>query len=398
MPVRFEILVKDETGEATLPYALVKLTYNTLDGTSKTEQSAQVTADIHGVAVIELDTGGKTIRWKLTCQDTRYFCSVTTIEEGTAVEGSSRHITMHSDSFIAVFDVRFPDRIVASFLRAIDAAQKFGLAGGDVLLFRNHVVNHHEYDTNQIYGGLIGRKVTASYQKLVAPQAKYDQVYTPFVLYRTPEARQRYVLDETTKLAEGLAKNRGLSPEQRQKQVQERTARAQAQMDDLTSLVEPGLAALVQRVDAAYQEGVRGVQALAASLRIAAPDARRQLLQDAQESGAKSPFISTSLVAGSDVREATAAVIQYTVDRYADGINLELMLLAGPRSAGIDFEAEMLSLDSEGTYARFNHRTTAERAKDAELKEFGILDPSLPLDGTPTAAGFRILKRCVLNK
>lgn len=402
MAITFELTIMDETGEATLPYAVVELTYRVLVGKGNEKQRKQAVTDIHGKVRVVVETGGKSIEWKLACEDPRYFCAVKTTKAGQSFDGIHHKITMHCDSFIAVMDANNKVDVLRRFKRAVDAAREFALESGEVLLLRNHVVNHHEYDTNQIYGGLIGRRVTAAYEKIAKNRKDpYDTLYNPFVLYKTEEAKRKYVTDLVEKKRQGLQKNRGMAEQQKLVLLKEWEDKAEEDMKHLKRLIEPTLKEFTEFVAKEFKRGVEEVEVLRGKALKASKeddkDGLRQLLQDAQESGAKSPFISTVLFEDEDLPEAVDSVCQYTVDRFKDGLNLELMLLAGPKAKGLDFETCFELLDEDGTFEATAHRSEEKRKKDAELKEFGIWNPSLPLDGTPDPDGFRILKRCVLK-
>ena len=98
-------------------------------------------------------------------------------------------------------------------------------------------------------------------------------------------------------------------------------------------------------------------------------------LQNAQASGRSSPFISTTF-------DEKGAIAHLNALR-ALGIEVELLTIQGPRSGGIDFEAIFKALGG---------RTKANRAKDADLQEFGIPDLFIPATET-SRSGFRIIDR-----
>jgi hypothetical protein len=105
------------------------------------------------------------------------------------------------------------------------------------------------------------------------------------------------------------------------------------------------------------------------------PNRRIRALESAQASGKKSPFISTTL-------DEDVARNAFDAAR-AEGRNMELVTIQGPRSGGVDFEA---------TFDLLGGRKSPGRLKDADLKEFGIFDLFIPARGQ-SRSGFRIIGR-----
>jgi hypothetical protein len=102
---------------------------------------------------------------------------------------------------------------------------------------------------------------------------------------------------------------------------------------------------------------------------------RVTLLEAAQRSGNRSPFISTSFD-----RAGTEAAAQDLLNFYDQS---ELIVIRGPISGGINFEAE---------FERLGGRVSSDRTGDAAMREFGIIDLFIPPTGT-SSSGFAIVDR-----
>jgi len=105
------------------------------------------------------------------------------------------------------------------------------------------------------------------------------------------------------------------------------------------------------------------------------PNKRVKALQDAQASGEKSPYISTTH------NEAKARAD--LADQRSLGRDVELVTIRGPRNKGLDFEQEFNSLGG---------RKSPGRMKDADMEEFGIPDTHVPATGK-SKSGFEIINR-----
>jgi hypothetical protein len=100
-------------------------------------------------------------------------------------------------------------------------------------------------------------------------------------------------------------------------------------------------------------------------------------LEDAQASGNKSPFISTTF-------KPKADLIRTILDLRDKGIltDFEVLTIVGRLSKGVDFEARFETLGG---------RLSPSRMKDAALAEFGIPEKSVPYEGE-SPGGFRVRK------
>jgi hypothetical protein len=114
-------------------------------------------------------------------------------------------------------------------------------------------------------------------------------------------------------------------------------------------------------------------RALMAQVDSADPVAVRRALVDAQASGAKSPFISTTF--------DESGALQSLADLRAKGIDAELLTIRGPRAGGVDFNAAFEALGGR-----------TKRFQDAALQEFGIRDLFIPARGK-SRSGFEIIMR-----
>ena len=140
-----------------------------------------------------------------------------------------------------------------------------------------------------------------------------------------------------------------------------------------SNIVTGGAFRRLREGGATLQEAYTQRQRLLDRLSSVDPDYVRRRLQDAQASGFKSPFISTTFNEG-----AARANVEELITR---GINTELLVIEGPRSGGIDFE---------GVFAMLGGRLG--RHQDAEMEEFGILDLFLS-DTQESKSGFYIVTR-----
>lgn len=101
----------------------------------------------------------------------------------------------------------------------------------------------------------------------------------------------------------------------------------------------------------------------------------RNALQDAQATGIKSPFISTTF----DRAGAESAVAAHL----SRGTPAELLAIQGPRSGGVDFNQTFDQIPGG--------RSPGRVAKnDAGMQEFGVPDASIPRTGT-SSSGFQII-------
>lgn len=100
----------------------------------------------------------------------------------------------------------------------------------------------------------------------------------------------------------------------------------------------------------------------------------RRALVDAQASGLKSPFISTTFNEAKAIDKFRRASAEF-------GGQWELLKIRGPRSGGIDFNRMFELLG--GRTKRFG---------DADLDEFGIFDLFIPGTGK-SRSGFEILEK-----
>ena len=105
------------------------------------------------------------------------------------------------------------------------------------------------------------------------------------------------------------------------------------------------------------------------------PNRRIRAMENAQASGRKSPFISTTKNQDTALRELEKAKKQ--------GESVELVTIQGPRSGGLDFE---------DTFGSLGGRKSPGRMKDAELEEFGIPDLFIPAN-KPSRSGYIVTGR-----